>query len=57
MLKFLRVIPSVKMGNLVNNMIANRPFRVLTNKGSSSDMRLNNGLPQVSALHHILIYT
>ena len=50
MLKFLKAVRSKKMGNLVNNMIGNRTFRVLINNNSSREKRLNNGLPQGSVI-------
>ena len=59
MLKFHRAVPSRKMGNLVNNMISNRPFRVFINDDSSRIRKLNNGLPQgsVCAPPYFNLYT
>lgn len=48
--KFLNVVPCSQIASLLNNMLCDRPFQIITG-GSKSKMRhLNNGLPQGSVL-------
>lgn len=46
--KFYKVIPSRKLGKLVNSMLTNRTFRVFINDRSSRPRVLNNGFGQGS---------
>lgn len=48
-LKFLKVVRSRKIGNLVNNLLSNRYFRVFYGGWSSMYMMLNNGFAQGGA--------
>lgn len=59
-LKFLKAVPSNKIGNLVNTiMLSNRRFRVFINDKSNRTRVLNNGLPQgtVCAPSYFNLYT
>lgn len=59
MLKFLKAIPSKKLGNLVNSMLCSRSFRVFIGNRSSRVRVLNNGLSQggVCAPIYFNLYT
>lgn len=48
--KFLSVIPSRKLGGLLNNMLSDRKFQVIMNGKASRQRILNNGLPQGSVI-------
>ncbi|KAI5720173.1 hypothetical protein M8J77_002972 [Diaphorina citri] len=52
--KFLRVIPCMKTLTLLNNMLVNRPFKVVMGNSISSQKKLSNGLPQGSVLAPLL---
>jgi hypothetical protein len=54
MINFLEAVPSLKLFNLLNNMLSNRYFQVFLGDQSSRWRRLNNGLPQGSVLAPIL---
>lgn len=57
--KFYKVIPSRKIGRLVNAMLTNRIFRVFINDKSSRPRRLNDGFAQgsVCAPPYFNLYT
>ena len=57
--KFLKMIPSRRIGLLMNDMLSNRMFKVYVNELISRWKRLNNGLLQGSVLAPLLfnIYT
>jgi hypothetical protein len=54
MIKFLEVVPCLKLFNLLNNMLSNRYFQVFLGDQSSRWRRLNYGLPQGNVLATIL---
>jgi hypothetical protein len=54
MSKFMRVVSSAKLSNLLTNMLSNRFFQVFLGDKSSRWRRLNNGLPQGSVLAPLL---
>jgi len=52
--KFLRIIPCQTLGNLLNNMLSNRLFKVIIGDTESKQKTLNNGLLQGSVLVPLL---
>ncbi|KAJ2950833.1 hypothetical protein O0L34_g9105 [Tuta absoluta] len=52
--KFLKVIPSVKLYNLLTDALTNRTFQVSLGEHVSNRKKLNNGLPQGSVLAPLL---
>ena len=48
LVKLLKVIPSRKIGDLVNTMLGNKFYRVFLGDASSRTRRLNDGFPQGS---------
>jgi hypothetical protein len=52
--KLARVIPSQKLINLINNMLAGRTYQVIIGNLKSGVKKLNNGLPQGSVLAPLL---
>ena len=52
--KFLKMIPSRRIGLLMNDMFSNRMFKYYVNELTSRWKRLYNGLPQGSVLAPLL---
>ncbi|XP_030754581.1 uncharacterized protein LOC115881295 [Sitophilus oryzae] len=52
--KFLNVVPCSRIASLLNNMLCDRPFQIITGKNRSKIRHLNNGLPQGSVLAPVL---
>lgn len=46
MVKFLKAVPSKKIGNLVNSMLSNRYYRVFVGESSSRYRKLSDGFAQ-----------
>lgn len=52
--KFLNIIPCSRITSLLNNMLCDRPFQIITGDSKSKTRHLNNGLPQGSVLAPLL---